>query len=368
MKRISLPTYPFDRQSYWPPPSPSKDLERATQSLHPMIDRNVSDLDGLRFCTTWNGSEFFLRDHVVEGRPILPGVCYVEMARAAGVLCSNRKISAVKDMVWLQPLSLGTGKGEVSIRLTPQDQGMDFRVETQNHVGNNQSHAEGRLLFDHPLKTEPSQTVDFETIKAACPHSMAPTTCYETFKSLGFEYGPSFRVIQQLHYGDGQALATLELPVRLLDGFESFLLHPSLLDGALQVGYWLVPEQVRNNARFTPFGIGTVQIHAPPTPVCHVHVTSASVLPQLMKIDVRLYDEAGHPLVTLLDYSAKMETVNRSRSGRPDHSSSKPSNPEPLDSMDEALIALFRQVEAEDLSIEDALEAYENLSPSLSET
>ena len=49
--------------------------------LHPLLHRNTSDFSGQRFSSTFSGDEFFLRDHVVAGRRMLPGVACLEMAR-----------------------------------------------------------------------------------------------------------------------------------------------------------------------------------------------------------------------------------------------------------------------------------------------
>lgn len=58
--------------------------------LHPLVHRNVSTLTQQRYRTQLGGGEFFLRDHRVRmpsgaAVGVLPGVAYLEMARAAVV-------------------------------------------------------------------------------------------------------------------------------------------------------------------------------------------------------------------------------------------------------------------------------------------
>ena len=52
-------------------------------AIHPLLQQNTSDLTEQRYSSTFTGGEFFLADHVVRGQRVLPGVAYLEMARAA---------------------------------------------------------------------------------------------------------------------------------------------------------------------------------------------------------------------------------------------------------------------------------------------
>ncbi|WP_258298149.1 PfaD family polyunsaturated fatty acid/polyketide biosynthesis protein, partial [Paenibacillus peoriae] len=85
-RRISLPGYPFARERYWMSRragSASEAEARHTSVLHPLVQRNTSDLTEQRYSSRWSGEELFLKDHVVQGRKMLPGVAYLEMALQA---------------------------------------------------------------------------------------------------------------------------------------------------------------------------------------------------------------------------------------------------------------------------------------------
>ena len=75
--------------------------------IHPLLHRNTSDFSVRRFSSSFTGEEYFLRDHVVGGRRILPGVAYLEMARAAIEralkVIKNDKRPALVD-VYIQPV------------------------------------------------------------------------------------------------------------------------------------------------------------------------------------------------------------------------------------------------------------------------
>ena len=112
---VHLPTYPFSRGEYWVPEderSAHPPAGAATVAhLHPLLHQNTSDFTRQRFTSSFTGEEFFLADHRVNDRRILPGVAYLEMARAAVELALGDSGGAssgtirLEDVAWLRPFS-----------------------------------------------------------------------------------------------------------------------------------------------------------------------------------------------------------------------------------------------------------------------
>src|ERR1700723_812834 len=108
---------------------------RGGTKLHPLLHRNTSDLMEQRYSAEFSGEEFFLADHEVKGEwggreKVLPGVAYLEMARAAVGMASGGKgeggVLEWRHVVWAQPRVVGgkrageekgRGRKEVSIGL-----------------------------------------------------------------------------------------------------------------------------------------------------------------------------------------------------------------------------------------------------------
>ena len=125
-RRVHLPPYPFARERYRPE---AKAIGVPTdKGLHPLVHANTSDLLEQRFTTFFTGLEFFLKDHVIQGRRVLPGVAYLEMAQrafelSAGCLKPERPDGAVpqvrlRNIVWARPLVVGDHGAEIHIRLS----------------------------------------------------------------------------------------------------------------------------------------------------------------------------------------------------------------------------------------------------------
>src|SRR5579863_5069559 len=91
--------------------------------LHPLLQFNRSNLIEQRYTSMFTGQEFFLAGHRVategEERKVLPGVAYLEMARAAMEQALPRrgigKVLELKQTIWVRPITVDGKKRDVSI-------------------------------------------------------------------------------------------------------------------------------------------------------------------------------------------------------------------------------------------------------------
>src|SRR5947209_17603561 len=77
--------------------------------IHPLLHSNTSDLAKQSYTSLFTGNEFFFKDHHVQGKALLPGVAYLEMARAAVAQALPRQADAattleLRNVVWAQPV------------------------------------------------------------------------------------------------------------------------------------------------------------------------------------------------------------------------------------------------------------------------
>ncbi|WP_186216380.1 beta-ketoacyl synthase N-terminal-like domain-containing protein, partial [Burkholderia gladioli] len=120
-RRVSLPGYPFARERYWIRQAEAAAVETGP-SRHPLLHENSSTLYGQRFDTWLDGSEWFLVDHRVGGARVLPGVAYLEMARAAVQASLTppdggaAPAVALTHVAWSEPL-VHDGAGPLQVRI-----------------------------------------------------------------------------------------------------------------------------------------------------------------------------------------------------------------------------------------------------------
>jgi acyl transferase domain-containing protein/ubiquinone/menaquinone biosynthesis C-methylase UbiE len=247
-RRISLPTYPFARERYWRTGSSTTTV--SASHLHPLVQQNTSHLSEIRFSSTFTGQEFFLADHVVKGQRVLPGVAYLEMARAAvakaaGALEVGQIGIRLKDLVWAQPITVGEQSVQVHIGLFPGDNGeIAYEIYSESQKVDAEPvvrvHCQGTAVLSSNSAVE-APTLDIKALQAECSQgSLSSTQCYEAFRSLGIDYGPGHQGIMQVVVGEEQVLAKLSLPSSVSDTQDQFVLHPSLMDSALQASIGLI--------------------------------------------------------------------------------------------------------------------------------
>ncbi|MEM7125456.1 MAG: SDR family NAD(P)-dependent oxidoreductase [Chloroflexota bacterium] len=362
--RIPLPTYPFAKERYWLPESngarsngagdkasvieveiPTASHAGWSQKLHPLVHQNNSDFEAQRFCSIFVGTEFFLKDHRVQGEKVLPGVAYLEMARASGEMAARgQRVIQLKDVVWMRPMVVKEKALEAQIELYPlsssdnRESGeITFKISS---VSSNQPepviHSQGKLVVGElstPALLEMPDPLDISAIKDRCRSTIDGATCYQRFREHGLDHGPTFQGLTQIHSNKDEALAFLRLPTGIVDNSE-YLLPPSLLDAALQASLGLAISQDKGHQEVSlPFALGEVNIYGrvPNQVVAHVRYsvhkgthnanTSNGLQPlakqthngvqpdsQVAKFDIMLADEQGVVCVELKGFMSRAIT------------------------------------------------------------
>lgn len=309
-KRLSLPTYPFSQERYWVnggfQAHTSGAEAQSTKSscisaLHPLIDVNISTLSEQAFKKTIRADEFFVQDHIVSGKKLLPGAAYLELVRAAGKLANNLKVTCIKDVMWYQPVVIMKEELELFIGLFPEANTVAYevysRMEEEKIV-----HSQGRFTYAEAGVTE---KLDIGAIKSRCKIHMSPDEVNRIFKEAGFDYGPAFQVIDEMFAGDQEGLVKLSLPPVLWNDFMNWELHPSLLDGAFRA-IAAVSGNTGSPVLRIPFSLGQMQLYAPITEACYAYaVPTTSLESEVVKYDISILNEAGDLLVRIRDFSTR---------------------------------------------------------------
>ncbi|MGN4002901.1 bongkrekic acid type I polyketide synthase BonA, partial [Burkholderia gladioli] len=311
--RVSLPTYPFARERYWvaqdgslAAPRPAAAAARmpadAAGQLHPLVHRNVSTFGRQRYRTVLRGDEFFLRDHLVSGRRVVPGVAQLEWARAAvaDALADPAMTVRLEQVNWLRPL-VAESALEVHVTLVPQQGG---RIRFEIHSGSGEharAHSQG-FAVPVPLagRAQPPR-VDLAAWRARAAQPTEVAARYAHFERVGLRYGPSFRVMDQLRVGADHALAMLRWPAEA--PAEGYAWPPSVLDGALQAGLGLV---ARDGGLELPFAMQAIEQWGPlPKNGISIVRRAADDSAAVRKLDVEIVDVDGRVAMRVSGFSTR---------------------------------------------------------------
>ncbi len=333
-QRISLPTYPFARERYQPLQvgDASSSLVKPLlikDHLHPLLQDNISDFNEQKFKTILTGQEFFLKDHLIKGQKVLPAVAYLEMAREAltrSQPTADNSHFGIKllNIVWASPLIVQNEPAQINISLYPENSGrISFEIFSPGFSAEEgqKLHSQGYAVFEEME----AHDVDLPSLQNVCNEtSFSSAEIYNYFKTTGFNYGPGFQGIEKLSVGNNQVLAKLALSDSVVQTQDQFVLHPGLVDAAIQASVGLIldvidTESVKRNfssVTLLPFALQELSIlsSCPASIWSHVRYSNDNREgSNIQKLDIDLIDESGNICVSIKGFSSRIAD-NRSLS------------------------------------------------------
>jgi acyl transferase domain-containing protein/acyl carrier protein/trans-aconitate methyltransferase len=270
-RRVSLPLYPFAREAIAVPNLNAGSGKASPEGfLHPLAHRNSSRLGQHRFSSEFTGREFFLSDHVVQKRKILPGAAYLELARAAIAQSvqvarpeNDRSIQPIQfsDVLWVRPLAVTDNPVEVHVNLSGAEGGpVEYEILSDSDGGAAAplTHGSGTMHFE---SIAAPGRIDLNAVRLrTAGSSLSAPQCYDLFNRLGIDYGPAHQGLEMVYFGSDEVLARLRLPPCVAQTTDQYVLHPSILDSAFQasIGLNLQPlERHQNGNAHVHNGNGT---------------------------------------------------------------------------------------------------------------
>ena len=195
--------------------------------LHPLVHRNASNFESQVFVSRFTSEAFFLKDHIVKGQKIIPGVVYLEMAMEASRQSIDTSTTIGLGQVnWLRPIVVESAEVEVYTELYYQDDALVFRIYTLGIDGQALDHCQGNVLTGSIIDLERK---DIGAIKSSLLSEKTGKSCYDSFSDIGIDYGASFQGISHLWYGDSESLSQINLSVT-----KGCVLPPGILDSVFQ--------------------------------------------------------------------------------------------------------------------------------------
>ncbi|MGE3909405.1 MAG: type I polyketide synthase [Chloroflexota bacterium] len=324
--RVSLPTYPFERESYW--------FNRGTRRLaatadvvpvnrlHPLLDRQLRSpaLDDIVFESSLDLQALpFLADHSIYGTTVFPAAGYVEMIHAAATSAFGSAAISIEELAIRSALMLSEHVAYVQVVVHPQgaDTATFDVVSDPTQPGGStasdpesawQVHATGRLRVEaarasrlegasqSTISQAETDAVSLEAVRSRCTEEVSNASFYRELDERGLRYGPAFRTVEQVWRGHEEAIGRACLPGEVGAVASDYRVHPALLDGCLQVVAAMFPPRQTGDADvLLPTSLAGIRLIERIGPEVWSHVTALpeSGGPDTLIVRVRLYDRTG---------------------------------------------------------------------------
>lgn len=315
-RRVSLPTYQFDKTFYWANVKKTKLTNSVvvdnSEKIHPLVDKLVvstmnEDIYSVKLSPN---SHWVLKEHVILGNSTVPGTAYIEVARAIGERYYKTDALELENVMFLTPL------------VVPNDSFVDAQIVAHKDV-NKISFVISSLVKDEKNESETWVIYCKGDIKVNTNATSEKLEYNQLFEQEGIVNSPTNipainaqglmglgdRWNNVLRCGrlDNIAVCEVKLPDEYKGDLEQFKYHISVLDMAVNR-----PVQEFTSGIYLPYYYKKLTMYAP----LPGHVFSKAILlnknsnnDETKTYDIIISDIDGNVIVTIEGYVVKKVNV-----------------------------------------------------------
>ena len=308
-----LPLYPWNRERFW-----FDVTTEAADLVSPPYDHPLLGFRQRSATASWlNHLDDqvlpWIADHAVEGVAVLPAAAILEMALAAARWrWSDAPALDVFDVELRRPMPFDKGRMR-ELRTVLQSDDGDWELASRSRLSSEPLavYAVGRIS----PATDSGRIISWVGSMSA-QRRIESESLYRHAHLAGLDYGNRFKTVTHVEINSPHcAIAYLD-PSPVQEDLDSYLLHPALLDGALQGLFGLLADRHHQmqGVGFLPWRFGRVRLPAPFGRVPHharLRLTRIGV--RSISADIVLCDESGNIVAELADCWFRRVELTRRR-------------------------------------------------------
>ncbi len=293
---------------------------RRSAQQHPFLGRSIVDSPqttlyrtDLRLEEQWILSEHTFRG----GDGLFPGTGYVEMAQALMLRHSGPGVVQVQDLAFLKPIWVGAGQSKIiQIGLKKDGESYSFQVTSNPDLRG----APEATPLEHVSATvrhlgaAAPEYYDLPGVLNRCQQRELDLEPERTNKkqSKFIDFGPRFRCLKRIYFGEDEAVSFAELDERFSADFDEFHTHPALLDTAATGSAMFIIrgyEQTQN--LYIPSSYKKITLFAPLPRRFYCHIRSKpenTIQREVASFDITVVDETGRRLAEIEEFAIRRIT------------------------------------------------------------
>jgi acyl transferase domain-containing protein/acyl carrier protein len=256
--------------------------------------------------------QWLLSDHRLKnGKVLIPGTGYLEMAAEALGGGSSRGAVEFKDVYFLAPLSLeGSESKELRVQLQRDERGgtnagaYNFSILARD--GRWIEHSSGRIA---PCLTRPIVEIDSSAILARCSNRVIDfDEQHRTRQEQYFDFGPRWHSLKHLCIGDKEGLAELELHEEFSAEASAFRMHPALFDMATGCSLYLTDGYEESDDLYLPLSYKRICLYRPVPPRLFSHIRARqenAARGEVARFDITLFDETNQVIAEIEGFAMR---------------------------------------------------------------
>ncbi|MEO4052782.1 type I polyketide synthase [Solibacillus sp. CAU 1738] len=241
--RVQLPTYSFDRKSYWMTPvfSHERNLpEQGNSKQHPIIGQRFSTpqlKDSLVYQNTFTmNSPYFMKEHIIFDTAISPAAAHMSMLVSIIEDYYKSSICKIENVEFHSPLIANNGD-EKTVQFLLEDMKeprKKFQLISKDNNSENENWTKHCLGSFTEINDETfEKRINIDELKNRFPEDLSGFNIYDVMSKFGFNLGEGFQRIKRVWKGEGEGVCLIE-PMRDIPNLESYTVYPGTIDSIFQ--------------------------------------------------------------------------------------------------------------------------------------
>jgi len=267
-KRVALPTYVFDKESYWMQLVCSHEDSlpaNVATDYHPLIGQRISTpyfKNGIFYQSTYTAeTPYFMQEHIIFDTAIAPAAAHMSMLISIAKDYRNPSSCTISNVEFRTPLTAIQDEKRLAqfvIEDTNLEQ-MKFELvstEKQSQQENWTNHCRGNIRMSQVQGRENEKRISIDELKEKYPEVTSGVNTYDVMKRFGFNLGDGFTRISRVWKGEGEGVCYIDPKKDIPDG-KDYIVYPGIIDSIFQSVFFVSALSVRMASQSEEYALKT---------------------------------------------------------------------------------------------------------------